>query len=484
MRLLITSLHYAPETTGNAPYTTGLAEHLASRGHSVVAMTGFPSYPKGRVQAGYRRLLWKREWLNGVDVRRRWHYVPSTQSAMGRGVAEATSLLSGLSLMALPRPDAVLGVVPSLSGGLLARLAARRFRVPYGLILQDLMGPAAEQSGVRGGGQVASAVRAAERWAVRGAGAVGIIAEGFRPYVEWLGVEPDRIQRVRNWTHIPQPMANSAPRGTKMWRALVRERLGLPQDAVLCLHAGNMGHKQGLENVVACARLAAEAGERLLFVLLGDGNQRPHLEELAARYRLPNLRFLPIQPADVFPNVLAAADVLLVNQRGSVSDMSLPSKLTSYFAAGRPIVAAVGETSEAAREVEASGGGLVVAPDEPRAMLEALLELAQDEERGARMGESARAWADATLSEAGAMESYEQFLAAVLGHPIAESPEQDVDSVTASAEESEARREESDGEQQPLVRQIDPGHRRRRLSRPARGASASDEGRPPYLRAA
>ena len=479
MKLLITSLHYAPETTGNAPYTTGLAEHLASRGHSVVAMTGFPSYPEGRVQASYRRLLWKREWLNGVDVRRRWHYVSSTQSAMGRGVAEATSLLSGLSLMSLPRPDAVLGVVPSLSGGLLARLAARRFRVPYGLILQDLMGPAAKQSGVRGGGQVASAVRAAERWALRGAGAVGIIAEGFRPYVESLGVESDRIQRVRNWTHIPQPMANSAEE-----RVRVRERLGLPQDAVLCLHAGNMGHKQGLENVVACARLAAAAGERLLFVLLGDGNQRSHLEELAARYRLPNLRFLPIQPNDLFPGVLAAADVLLVNQRGSVSDMSLPSKLTSYFAAGRPIVAAVGEASEAAREVEASGGGLVVAPDEPRAMLEALLELAQDEERGARMGESARAWADATLTEAGAMESYEQFLATVLGHPIAESPEQDVDSVIALAEESEARREESDGEQQPLVRQIDPGHRRRRLSRPARGTSASDERRPPHLRAA
>jgi glycosyltransferase involved in cell wall biosynthesis len=175
-----------------------------------------------------------------------------------------------------------------------------------------------------------------------------------------------------------------------------------------------MGNKQSLENVIECARLAAESDQRLLFVLAGAGSQRPYLEQLAAGYALPNVRFLPIQPAGTFPSILAAADILLVNQRGSVRDMSLPSKLTSYFAVGKPLVAAVQLTSEAAREIEASGGGLVVAPDEPKVLLHALQRLADDEDLCAQMGKSAHTWSATELSKAAAMDGYEQLLNLVL----------------------------------------------------------------------
>ena len=405
MNALLFGLNYTPEQTGIAPYTTGLAEHLVRCGHEVTVITGFPSYPQGRVPARYQGRLQQRERIRGVDVRRRWHHVTSGRSAIGRALCEGTFAISGLSAMGIPRPDAVLGVVPSLSGGLLARSVAWRFRVPYGLIFQDLMGRAAAQSGVSPAWQVVSGLRAAERWTARGAAAIGVIAEGFRPYLEALGVAPERIRRVRNWTHLAEPTLD---------RAAARERLGLPQDAIVCLHTGNMGLKQGLENVVECARLSAASDRGLLFVLMGDGNQRPYLEALARRYSLPNLRLLPVQPAEFYPSMLAAADILLVNQRSSVVDMSLPSKLTSYFAAGRPVVAAVAAASETARELEASGGGLVVAPDEPRVLLKALESLADNGVRRSELGESGRSWAARTLSREAAMETYDGLLAAVL----------------------------------------------------------------------
>ena len=408
MRLLLTGINYAPEETGIAPYTTGLAEHLAGQGHSVVALTGLPSYPQWRVYEGYERLLWKREPLNGVDVRRRWHYVPRSQSPVRRAMYEGTFLLTGLSALALPRPDVVLGVVPSLSGGFLARLAARRFRVGYGLIFQDLMGRAAEQSGISGGGRVAGLARAAERWAVRGAAAIGIIAEGFRPYVESLGVESGRIRLVRNWTHLEAPTID---------RAVVRRRLGLPQDAVLCLHAGNMGYKQALESVVECARLATGSGGRLLFVLMGDGSQRRHLERLVAEYGLPNLRFLPLQPKDLFPSVLAAADLLLLNQRGVVKDMSLPGKLTAYFASGRPIVAAVAADSETARELAASGASIVVEPDTPAALLDGIQDLLREPARCEEMGAAGSRYAAENLSPSAVLTQYEELVNSLLAPP-------------------------------------------------------------------
>ncbi|HYM15516.1 MAG TPA: glycosyltransferase [Dehalococcoidia bacterium] len=404
-RILITTINYAPEATGIAPYATGLAEHLVAQGYRVTTLTGLPHYPAWRVSEGYRGRLAFTEHRAGVDVRRRWHYVPRTQSALRRGLYEATFLASGLSALALPQPDAVLGIVPALSDGVLARVAAARFRVPYGLLFQDLVGQSAGQSGITGGAAVSGVTRLAEGWAARGAAAVGVVAEGFRPYLEGVGVEPGRIRRVRNWTHTGAATID---------RDAMRAWLDLPSDAVVCLHAGNMGHKQGLENLVECARLAAASAPAMLFVLAGDGSQRAAIEALAGRYELTNVRFLPLQSDQIFPSVLACADILLVNQRGTVSDMALPSKLTSYFAAGRPVVAAVARSSETWRELTWSGGGLAVLPDDPPALLDALLRVAADPGLAAHLAASARRWSDEMLSPDAALRSYEQLIAAVL----------------------------------------------------------------------
>jgi putative colanic acid biosynthesis glycosyltransferase WcaI len=404
-RVLITSLNYAPEATGIGVYSTMLAEHLAARGYRVTVLTGMPHYPAWRVAPDYAGRTSMTELRNGVEVRRRSHYVPSRQSALTRGLYEVTSLRMAVDAVRLPRPDAVLGVVPSLSGGIAARAAAARFRVPYGLIFQDLVGAAAEQSGVAGGGRVTGVVRAAEGWAARGAAAVGVVADGFRPHLESLGVDAARIRHLRNWTHAGE---------ATIARTTMRASLGWADDTLVCLHAGNMGYKQGLENVLEAARLAQQWCSPVLFVLMGDGNQRPELERVAATYKLTNLRFLPLQPEDRFASVLAAADILLVNQRGSVKDMSLPSKLTSYFASGRPVVAAAAPHSETAREVSFSSGGLVVTPDDPPELLGALLRVASDAGLRAHMAESARAWTREMLSAGAALRGYEQLLASVL----------------------------------------------------------------------
>jgi glycosyltransferase involved in cell wall biosynthesis len=174
-----------------------------------------------------------------------------------------------------------------------------------------------------------------------------------------------------------------------------------------------MGLKQGLENLVDTARLAASSSPDLLFVLMGDGNQRAMLEERAAG--LPNLRFLPPQPEEDFPNVLAAADILLVNQRPTVTDMSLPGKLTSYFASGQPVVAAVSPTSETARELRGSDVGLVVDAGRPELLLGAIRTLADDRASAARLGARGQAFARANLTGEASLARLEQFLGGIAG---------------------------------------------------------------------
>lgn len=122
--ILIIGINYRPETTGIAPYTSDLAEHLAATGHRVTVITGFAHYPAWRLEPGDSRMR-AVESRNGVRVVRRRHYVPRSQSAIRRGAYEATFLVHG-ALSRPERPDVVFGVIPSLSGGLLARYFAAR----------------------------------------------------------------------------------------------------------------------------------------------------------------------------------------------------------------------------------------------------------------------------------------------------------------------------------------------------------------------
>ena len=172
-----------------------------------------------------------------------------------------------------------------------------------------------------------------------------------------------------------------------------------------------MGHKQGLENVLDAAALIDDASVRI--VLAGNGNAHDALVRRAKTLGVPNVTFLPPQPAGEFEAMLRAADVLLVNQRASVGEMSLASKLTSYFAAGRPVIGAVAAESETARELELAGGGVTVPPEDPAALAEVLAWARAHADETDALGARGSAYADAHLSIDSVMRGYDQLVEAV-----------------------------------------------------------------------
>ncbi|MFE9335190.1 glycosyltransferase family 4 protein [Streptomyces sp. NPDC007063] len=392
-RVLLVSTNYAPEQAGIGPYAAQLAEHWAARPDwDVHVLAGMPHYPAWRTDPAYRGVWRVTEQRGGVRVHRRRHTVPPRQTAARRALYEASVLAHGL--LAPPRlggpPDVVVAQLPSLAGGLLGARLARRAGVPFVPVVQDLMGAGAAQSGIRGGDRAAALAGSVERRVLAAATLVGVIHESFTERVTALGVPASRIRTVPNWTHISAP---SRP------RAETRSRLGWQPDETVLLHSGNMGLKQGLDVLLETARLLH--GERLRVVLMGDGNQRRHLARLATP--LPGVELLP--PADEadFPDVLAAADVLAVTQRASVLDMSVPSKLTSYFAAGRPVLASVAGSGGTAGEIRRSGAGVLVPPEDPAALADGLRGLAADPARAAALGAAGRAYATGHLGRTAAL---------------------------------------------------------------------------------
>jgi glycosyltransferase involved in cell wall biosynthesis len=366
-------------------------------------VTAFPHYPEWRVDAAYAGRWRERERVRGVDVIRTRPYVPRRQSALRRGGYELSFLLGALAQWGLPDQDAVIGVVPTLGAGVAARRLACRTGSPYGLLFQDLVGAAADQSGMPGGGRVAGAVRRVEARLVRGAAAVAGVSRGFTGYLSDFGLRERDFFFVPNWVHVDTP---GRPRDE------VRRQMGWDAREQIVLHAGSIGLKQGLEQVVDAARLAEEEGQRRRFVLMGDGSERGALRARARGLR--SLTFIDPQPEERFADVLAAADVLLVSERTSVSTMSLPSKLTSYLSVGRPVVAAVDPGGATAEEVERSGGGLVVPAGDARALLVALERLETHPGEGEALGRAGRAYADDELSRPNALRRAEGFIGAVV----------------------------------------------------------------------
>jgi glycosyltransferase involved in cell wall biosynthesis len=300
---------------------------------------------------------------------------------LSRGFYEATFGTQVLGEHLPWRPDVVLAVVPSLAGAYAASVIARRRRAHFVVWVQDLMGPAVEQSGIHGRGWVANVTRHIEGRVLRRADRVLVLNEAFKAYALDVGVESDKIEIAPNWSHVSPPYAN---------REDTRKALGWHPSDIVALHSGNMGLKQGLENIIDAARLAPAHSKRLRFVLMGDGNQRATL--VAYGQGVEALQFLPPADSAHFTNVLAAADVLLVNERASALDMSLPSKLTSYFTVGVPVVAAVPDGGTA-HEVNRSGGGVVVPPEDPTRLVREILRLVVDGGHAQEIGRKGQEYA-------------------------------------------------------------------------------------------
>jgi colanic acid biosynthesis glycosyl transferase WcaI len=394
----ILSLHYPPESTGNAPYTGALAVGLAARSHRVNAIVAHPHYPEWRIRPGYGQ--WRRrEVTAGVMVQRLRHYIPRPPRGLRRLISEVSFGLR-LCLNRFPSRGVVVAVSPALFATALAALRIRVMPSRPGLVVwvQDIytLGMAETQEG---GGLAGRVTKLVERHVLRSADRVVVIHPRFADYLEReMGIDPKRLTVIRNWTHLKPAPA--------MDKLEARAAIGWPSDRRLVVHTGNMGAKQGLDNVVEAARLADACSAPVQFVLVGDGSERSRLEALARG--IERISFVdPLGEAD-YRCALAAADCLLVNELPGVANMAVPSKLTSYFDAARPVLAATDVDGITASEIAQAEAGTVVPAGDPHALLTAALEISCDSEQSDVYGASARRFCRERLTADAAIGAFER----------------------------------------------------------------------------
>ncbi|GAA4288029.1 hypothetical protein GCM10022262_23890 [Georgenia daeguensis] len=276
----------------------------------------------------------------------------------------------------------------------------QRSRPALGIWVQDLYTNGVIETAGRSG-RIGNLAAAIEGGILRPADGIAVIHDRFRRFVvDALGVPGERVRTIRNWSHVAPPREIDVKK--------VRSALGWSSDVTIVLHAGNMGAKQGLSNVIDAARAADRLSAPIKFVLLGDGNQRESLQrEADGSSRVEFIR--PLPDAE-YAAALRAADILLVNERPGLNESAVPSKLTSYYSSGRPVLAAVGVGSITAQEIESSAAGVVVPAGDPEALVQAAIQLRNRPGVSDTLGASGRAFAKRELSEQAAIEKFEDWL--------------------------------------------------------------------------
>lgn len=408
MKILVYGINFFPEVTGVGRYTAEMAAWLAKAGHEIRVVTAPPHFPDWSIAPGYSGSAYCREQWGGVGIWRTPIRMPRGGGGVRRLLAVSSFAASSLPVLLRQiawRPDVVWMAEPALvcaPGGVLTAFFSR---ARSWLHVQDFEVDAAFDLGLLGGTVQRGLASWLERYLLRRFDRVSTISPKMAEKLRCKGIPEERIVYFPNWVDTAEirPMPHSSP---------YRRELGLAEEDVVVLYSGSIGAKQGIEMLGDAARALAHEPS-VQFVFCGQGVGRRDLE--ARCLGLANVRFLPLQPPERLNELLNLADIHVLPQRRDATDLVLPSKLLGMLASGRPVIAAAEPDSTLGGIVERCG--LVVPPENPERMADAILRLAHAASLRRELGQVGRRYVEQHMERDAVIARFEEELCALAGRP-------------------------------------------------------------------
>jgi len=405
MNILILSKYYKPELTGIAPFVTEISQFLASRGHQVTVITSFPHFPEWRVQQEYRGRFYSVETDENMRLIRCWTYVPRIPRAVRRIISDTIFSIQCLVCVGFlfHRYDVVYVVSPPPTLAFAGFLLRFLFKSKVVVEVRDLVAEALTATQLIKSEVVNAFVDRLENFVLRRADAVSVLSSGFRENIARKGIPNERISLIPNWGHL-----NFSAVSTR--HNVFRSTHGISDHMFIVMFSGAFGKKDNLRAILDAAR-DLQTDSDILITLIGDGIQKEELVRAAQEMHLSNVRFLPLQPNEMFPFQLAAADVLIASYYKAVIDFCMPSKILTYMSSGRPLIVAANDRSDTARVVaESKGGALLIEPERPDKIRDSILSLYRSKELRERIGETGRKFVQEKFSRDAILPRYEELL--------------------------------------------------------------------------
>lgn len=363
---------YAPEMGAPTSRLTSLAKGLVKAGNEVTVATGMPNYPSGTVYDGYRKKLWMTEELDGVRIVRS-HYLtcPRNQNKW----IQLLSYLSFLpavffSCMRAGKADVVIVSSPPIFPICVGIVVSFIKRAKLVFDLRDLWPDEIVACGGASAGSIpVRMIGLVERLGYRCSNAVFCTTESFKDRVTQRGARANDTYVIPNGadTTLFRPIASA--------RSAIRTGHGVEEKTVV-MYSGAIGLKHGLDVVIDAAEKLRQDDD-IVFVFVGNGAAREHLEAEVAKRNLSNVQFWGERPLEEIPAMLSAADICITSLLPEpYLECILAVKIFEYMACGKPVAASV--AGESGRVVTESGAGLVTPPGDGQQLADAIRKLWQD----------------------------------------------------------------------------------------------------------
>jgi len=374
VNILFVTFYFPPEVGAPQRRIWETAQHLKKRGHRVQVLTGFPNYPRGEIIPPYQRRLFQRENMEGLEVLRVWHGVGNRSGKWGRAFSEGSfAMTSALAALLEAAPDVVIVESPSLLSCWTGVLLKRMRSTAFVMHVSDLIPDMALELGMLSRGWLTTILDKMSAFFYKEADALIVVTDGLGKTLAAKGIQTEKVHLIRNGVE-------------DHWFANGTEDPG-SKASFQIVYFGNHGVAQNLSVILDAASLLVN--EEIVFNLFGDGIEKTALVEKAQRLGLEKVCFHPSLPQLELADRLQRANAVIVplcDRPGM--EKAVPSKLIEAMAAGKPVIlSARGESAELVREAQA---GLVVEPDNPKALAEAICRIRENPEEAKRMGENGR----------------------------------------------------------------------------------------------
>jgi colanic acid biosynthesis glycosyl transferase WcaI len=367
MKILIVSQYFWPENFRINDLAAGLVE----RGHEVTVLTGIPNYPDGHFFPGYSLLRKIRQDYCGVRIIR----VPLIARGAGGRLRLMLNYASFAFFASIMAPficrgdfDVIFVYQPSpVTVGIPAIVLKKLKRIPLFFWVQDLWPESLSATGAVRSPVILDGVKRLVRFIYERCDKILVQSTAFIAMIEKHQVAPERIIFFPNSVE-------------KIYKPTVAEPdfegLSLLPSGFRIMFAGNIGAAQDFETILAAAEKLRKYKD-IHWIILGDGRARRWVESQIVKQGLSDcFHLLGRHPMETMPHYFSFADVLLVTlKRDPIFALTIPAKIQSYMACGKPIVAAL--DGEGGRLVAESGAGLFSPAEDADALADAIISMYQ-----------------------------------------------------------------------------------------------------------
>ncbi|MBR0599540.1 glycosyltransferase family 4 protein [Sinanaerobacter chloroacetimidivorans] len=400
MKLMVISQYFYPEQFR----INDVCFQLAEMGHEVIVLTGLPNYPSGNIFDDYEwdslttksnyspKLKAYLEEINGVEIIRSklsprksgkknliLNYLSFAYHTSKIAYNLAKKSLESFDKILVFQYSPVTMVLPGI-------ILKRKLKKPLYLYCFDLWPESIVSAGLPNHGVLYQLIYFLSKWIYKQADKIFISSKNFRTYFQ------NKLGIYQNIYYLPiyAEALFSAVTNTVVKSSEDQE------NNINLVFAGNVGEMQSVETIIEAAK-HLESCSNIHFHIVGDGSASERCIQMAKDLSVKNITFHGRHPLEEMPYFYEMADAFLVTlKKNEFISYTLPGKVQSYMAAGKPLLAAIdGEVSEVIKDAEC---GLCCPAEDDEGLAEIILEFAQDKENRRKYGDCSKAYYEKNFS--------------------------------------------------------------------------------------